>query len=374
MKVLSLFSGAGGIDLGFEAAGGTTVFSADVMPEAISTMRNFWRGATLFGPPSHSGNVAELTRGRVRELIGDVEIDVMVGGPPCQSFSVAAAQRFLSGDQRFKRTGFESEDKGRLVFEYARLIRSLRPKVFLIENVPGILTIDGGSGISEVYRYLEASGYQISTPTVVDAADYGVPQHRKRAFVIGNRIGESFVFPQPSHGKTQTLLTLPHVSVAQALYGIPKSAMNHETREHAEGSIARYRTVGVGQRESQGRVDRLNPCLPSKTVIAGGTKGGGRSHLHPFEVRTLTVRECARLQTFPDEMEFVGSTARQFTLVGNAVPPLLAEVIAREISAQIFRVKHDGAFRYAVPHIEPQTAISELFNVAVESGRPLYSD
>jgi DNA (cytosine-5)-methyltransferase 1 len=102
--------------------------------------------------------------------------------------------------------------------------------------------------------------------------------------------------------------------------------------------------LDFGQREKKGRVDRLDPTKPSKTVIAGGSNGGGRSHLHPFIARTLTARECARLQTFPDNYVFQGSIARQFTQVGNAVPPLLAEHFARKIGQQIFGMHYGESF------------------------------
>lgn len=111
---------------------------------------------------------------------------------------------------------------------------------------------------------------------------------------------------------------------------------NHQTRQHKAGSVMRYMELRYGQRDQLGRVDRLDPALPSKTIIAGGTKGGGRSHLHPFFPRTLSVRECARLQTFPDDFVFHGPPARQFTQVGNAVPPLLAFQLASQIYECLF--------------------------------------
>lgn len=114
-----------------------------------------------------------------------------------------------------------------------------------------------------------------------------------------------------------------------------EGAKNHITREHTAKSIMRYMDLQYGGRDKLGRVDRLDPRLPSKTVIAGGTKGGGRSHLHPFSPRTLSVRECARLQTFPDNYTFTGANARQFTQVGNAVPPLLAYKLAMAIKKAI---------------------------------------
>jgi DNA (cytosine-5)-methyltransferase 1 len=110
-------------------------------------------------------------------------------------------------------------------------------------------------------------------------------------------------------------------------------------REHKSESISRYKKLSIGERERLGRVDRLDPLKPSKTVIAGGSSGGGRSHLHPYLARTLSVREAARLQTFPDDYIFYGKNGRQFTLVGNAVPPLMAEILARKILKDCFNKK-----------------------------------
>ena len=116
-------------------------------------------------------------------------------------------------------------------------------------------------------------------------------------------------------------------------------AENHVTREHKAESVIRYIELKYGERDRLGRVDRLDPNLPAKTVIAGGSKGGGRSHLHPLIPRTLSVRESARLQTFPDSFIFCGSPARGFTQVGNAVPPLLALKLARALCTKIYGIK-----------------------------------
>ena len=349
-KVLSLFSGSGGLDLGFEAAGFEIILSSDLMPEACETLRQNRPKHLVVGPPIHSGDVLELQSSDILKMTGlkKGQIDVMVGGPPCQPFSTAAAQRFLKGDKKFKRVGFDSEDKGQLIFRYVQLILELKPKCFLIENVPGILTIDQGSGMSKVYEILEEVGYTISTPKVIDAADYGVPQYRKRAFVIGTITKKKFVFPEPTHAKTESLFQKQHVGCANVLVDIPNTLLNNITREHSEASLKRYRTLLFGQREMLGRVDRLDPLRPSKTVIAGGTSGGGRSHLHPFQARTLTVRECARLQTYPDDHIFHGSIARQFTLVGNSVPPLIAEILARSIGKQYFNKSYTKGLKFQV--------------------------
>lgn len=198
-----------------------------------------------------------------------------------------------------------------------------------MENVPGLRDIDGGEQLSAAIELLSDHGYVVNEPTVYDAADYGVPQFRERLFVVGSRTNGNFVPPAKQ----------PYVGAASALCDLPSLVANHETRAHKAASIERYMRLRYGQRDQLGRVDRLDPTLPSKTVIAGGTNGGGRSHLHPEIPRTLSVRECARLQTFPDDYVFLGPTARQFTQVGNAVPPVLAATLATCIAAAYFPLK-----------------------------------
>ena len=377
MKTLSLFSGCGGLDLGFEAAGFKTTLAVDTLEPATSTFRKNMPHTPVFGPPIGSGDIRELTQQAIKTF-ADLEpedLDMMIGGPPCQPFSVAAAQRFLTEDPRFKRIGFDSADKGQLIFDYVKLIKLMRPKAFLIENVPGILTLDGGSGILQVYSDLEKVGYTISDPFVLNAMNFGVPQSRIRAFVIGSLNGNRVAPPTPTHGPIQNLLEKRFVSVAQALYELPDSLPNSEVRTHRPESLERYRRLLPGQREKLGRVDRLDPSRPSKTVIAGGSKGGGRSHLHPFEARTISVRECARLQTFPDSFEFHGSIGRQFTLVGNAVPPLLGEILARLIRSQIFGIPAKGELTLALPDIEQTKAERWLLNCSkTRAPQLLYHD
>ena len=182
----------------------------------------------------------------------------------------------------------------------------------------------------ESIRELKDVGYVVDNPIVLNAADYGVPQFRERLFVIGSRNGNVPTYPTPLD------MRFGAGSVLQRCQG---NANNTETRVHKLNSMQRYSLLGYGQRDQLGRVDRLDPCTPSKTVIAGGTNGGGRSHPHPEIPRTLSVRECARLQTFPDEYIFVGSTSRQFTQVGNAVPPVLAAQLALAIASSVFCTK-----------------------------------
>lgn len=200
------------------------------------------------------------------------------------------------------------------------------PLAFLIENVEGIADFDTEGKIQAELESLKQYGYKVTEPKIVNAANFGVPQNRMRWIVVGTRGTSPIKLPQPSDNVT------PCGSVfTRELGGVP----NHITREHTAQSVNRYMILNYGERDKLGRVDRLDPRLPSKTVIAGGTKGGGRSHLHPFSPRTLSVRECARLQTFPDTYVFTGATARQFTQVGNAVPPLLAYKLALAIKDAI---------------------------------------
>ena len=181
--------------------------------------------------------------------------------------------------------------------------------------------------MGRVIEKLAWSGYFVDNPIVINAANFGVPQFRERLFVVEPRNGKRFKFPQSSDNFIGCGSVLPRVQ---------GSFQNTDTRTHKLASVRRYCQLDYGQRDHLGRVDRLDPWLPAKTVIAGGVSGGGRSHLHPEIPRTLSVRECARLQTFPDDYVFVGPTARQFTQVGNAVPPVLAAQMAMAVAESVF--------------------------------------
>lgn len=325
---VSFFSGAGGMDIGFECAGFKTVADVEIVPMFCETLRKNGH-KTIVGPPDAAGDMSD-PKAVIRQLeaigISKNFPGVFHGGPPCQSFSIAANQRFNKAGENFKRTGFNHAKLGNLLFCYIDVICHFRPEVFLIENVDGLLTIDGGVQASHACDLLRAAGYDVTPPQVVNAADYGVPQKRMRTIIVGSRIGH---FDYPEKAREQ----LPAGCVfKKGVKGLP----NHQTREHSAESIRRYMILGFGKRDKLGRVDRLDPMKPSKTIIAGGTGGGGRSHLHPFVPRTMSVRECARLQTFPDSYVFTGPVARQFTQCGNAVPPVLAYEMAVAIYRSIY--------------------------------------
>ena len=196
---VSFFSGAGGLDIGFAQAGFKTIIDVEINRMFCDTLRA--NGAqVVLGPPYAAGdmnNPDEVIRllesnGVPRDFPG-----VFHGGPPCQSFSVAANQRFSKNGEKFKRTGFNNAKLGNLLFCYIHVIAYFKPETFLIENVDGLLTIDGGEQVKRACAILTEAGYDVTPPRIVNAADYGVPQKRLRTLIIGSRIGH-FEFPARS--------------------------------------------------------------------------------------------------------------------------------------------------------------------------------
>lgn len=321
---VSFFTGCGGFDLGMEAIGFHHIAGFELNELFCKTLRANRPDWKIFGPPSHSGDISKVQEcvDALEPLINEPFEGLFVGGPPCQPFSIAANQRFSKSGDNFKRTGFGNEKKGNLLFDYMTIVLQFRPKVFVIENVPGLRDIDGGQQLNTAIESARNAGYTVPEPKVLDASDFGIPQNRKRLIVIGYRTKQSWEWPEKHDNK---------IGCGSVLANPKINAPNNETREHNAGSVKRYARLDYGKRDQLGRVDRLDPLLPSKTVIAGGLNGGGRSHLHPDVPRTLSVRECARLQTFPDDYIFKGPTARQFTQVGNAVPPVLAAELGTQL-------------------------------------------
>lgn len=331
IPVVSFFSGAGGMDLGFESAGYEHVALFEhnaIFCRTLRTNRPDW---AVIGPPEDTGDVSDTDKIasilKERFAVRPGFEGVFTGGPPCQPFSVAANQRFKKGEN-FKRVGYAHKGNGMLLFDFGSIIRMFKPKVFLVENVPGLLDLDGGVQLSAFCRELAEIGYRISPPIKLNAEEYGVPQRRERLFIVGNRGDLDWMPPDPAQN---------HTPCGAVLTNEVETLPNHDVREHKISSVLRYQALDFGKRDTLGRVDRLDPFLPSKTVIAGGLSGGGRSHLHPWIPRTLSVRESARLQSFPDNYIFTGPIARQFTQVGNAVPPLLARRLAESIRRSFYK-------------------------------------
>ena len=233
LKHLSLFAGCGGIDLGFKWAGFETVAAVEIKKFACDTLRLNYPGIKIFGPPDFDGDVRNFNADVMRELIGDVEIDVLTGGPPCQPFSVAAAQRFYKDDERYKRKGDKDPEKGNLLPEYIRIVNEIRPKAFVIENVAALIGWNGGKFLEESLSALNDE-YVYSVPCAIQAHGFGVPQYRERMIIIGTRIKGKYPVFNNSTVEVDKIFT-----VADALADFPENPLNHQLRAHTPETIAR---------------------------------------------------------------------------------------------------------------------------------------
>lgn len=187
LKHLSLFAGCGGLDLGFQWAGMETIAAVEIKQFACDTLRKNHPNAKIFGPPLYNGDIRDFDKTVFKDLVGNVEIDVISGGPPCQPFSVASSQRFYKNDERYKRKGDKDEEKGNLLPQYIRVINELKPKVFVIENVAALIGWNGGKFLEDSLAELDEE-YTYSIPSAINAELFGVPQYRERMIIIGTRV------------------------------------------------------------------------------------------------------------------------------------------------------------------------------------------
>jgi DNA (cytosine-5)-methyltransferase 1 len=267
---------------------------------------------------------------RVRKVIGDTEIDVLVGGFPCEGFSMAGRRD-------------PTDPRNTLFREFVRLAGDLKPKWILMENVSGLLVTKTAKGenVSEVIQgELRRIGYNVEY-RILNAADYGVPQKRRRVFFLGNIMGKPIEWPKPTHAKapTQTLLGKPlkkWVPVKTVL--LPKESVDkryfHSLRMIEGFRKRKERNI----REGKGfgwQILRMEE--PSFTISARYWKDGSEALVmySPTEVRMLTELECARIQSFPDDYKFIGPRNEIYTQIGDAVPPLLARALARAIKRNL---------------------------------------
>jgi DNA (cytosine-5)-methyltransferase 1 len=319
MGYVSVFCGGGGLDLGFSTAGFKPLFSSDVVPAFCNTIHK-----NLGQHIAEPHDITNLSGEAVLARIGGA-VDVVIGGPPCQSFSILGARK-------------STEDpRGKLVYEYARFIREIGPQAFLFENVPGILTVNKGADWRELLSFFESeTGYYIHW-TKLNSVWFGVPQFRQRVIAVGFRdqaAYERFKWPRRFHSESldrPELGMLPPRHSGMAFEDVANLS-NHVLREHCDRVIMRYSQIAPGGRDRKDHTDRVHPERPSGTVLVGSGAGGGRPFIHPTEHRHITVREAARLQSFPDWWEFYGGPTAAYRQVGNAVPPIMAKAVAIEIA------------------------------------------
>lgn len=318
VNYISLFSGGGGLDLGFSLAGFKGLYSTDLISHFCDTIRhNFPRHIV------EEHDMSELTGQYVRERV-DVDIDMIIGGPPCQSFSILGNRKSTS------------DPRGKLVFEYARFIKEVSPKGFLFENVPGILNVNKGKDWKELLDFFKnETGYHLEWRKL-NAVNFGAPQYRERVILFGFKDKPFTNWPEILYGfNGEAPNRFFKASLAlEKVENLP----NHIIRIHSERVAKRYSKIQPGTRCKVDHTDRIDPNKPSGTVLVGSSGGGGRPFIHPVEHRHLTVREVARLQTFPDWYEFKGTGTSQYRQVGNAVAPIFAKRLAVAV-AEHFKTK-----------------------------------
>lgn len=342
-KAIDLFCGAGGLHMGFERAGFDIRLCVDNDNLVEKThKRNF--------PdiPFINEDIRKLTSNVIKKYLDGEDVDIIIGGPPCQGFSTIGKRVSSNPEVRAKH-----DPRNELVLTYVRLIRELRPKFIVMENVKGILTMQGGEYLKTVLRELRDAGYRVDY-RLINMADYGVPQIRERVIIIGNCMGLSVKFPEPDHSdncEDELPAWEPCWNVIKDLVtlgDVPE--FNHVALKHTDKIIARYKMIPEGGRLPENSLPpelyrknfgntykRLNRMRPALTMVPGNDA----FPIHPELHRSLTVREAARIQTFPDEMIFEGNRRQQGHQVGNAVPPLFSEKLAKCLLEQLQKVSKE---------------------------------
>lgn len=347
LYAISLFSGAGGFDLGMEAAGFTTRLCTDIDHHSCQTLQN--NKDALSSSETHpflsqavikQKNIKEYP---TEEILADAglkkeEVALVYGGPPCQSFSVFG-----------QRKGME-DPRGTLLWDYLRVIREIEPACFVFENVAGLLSIDDGKVFAQFLDEVskDANGNKVYTTShfLLDTASYGVPQYRSRVIIYGVKGDKTIPMPTKTHALNEAELKkglLPAVTVGDTILSLPTppsdTIANHIGRVHGQAVIDRYGALAFGERDSKTRINKLNPDKPSFTIVVGSDKGGGKGHVHPYAPREVTPRESARIQTFPDFWAFSGTSRHPIRQVGNAVPPVFAAVIGANLLKEAFGIE-----------------------------------
>lgn len=305
MKIVSLFSGAGGLDLGLIQEGHKIIWANDIDPDAVKTYEH------NIGNHIHLADIGELDDSALPKA------EVVVGGFPCQGFSLANR----------KRSGEDSRNK--LYLQFLRVVKTTRPYYFIAENVRGILSLDNGEAIKQILEDFSGAGYRVKY-SVFNAADFGVPQSRMRVIIAGTRSDLDgkcdFEFPEKTHSKKLEDGKNIWVSIREGLQGIPDPEVNPNAMPNQI-----YSKYKITNRNFTGH-RRTDPDKPSPTILARGNGGGGVCAIqHPENHRRMSVRESAAVQSFPHDFEFFGSMNSQYRQVGNAVPVKFGAAIGKSL-------------------------------------------
>jgi DNA (cytosine-5)-methyltransferase 1 len=358
LSAIDLFCGAGGLSEGFRQAGFTVLAGNDFDETAGETYSTTHLDAKFIGGPIQDVSAKQLLQA---SGLSKGELDCLVGGPPCQGFSVYNHKRGMH------------DSRSHLFREYLRLVEGIRPKWIVMENVTGIMSAGGGQAVREIREGLSALGYEVDF-RILKAEEYGIPQERRRIFFLANRVGAPVAWPAPTHGVSRSPLVtikdaisdLPALKNGEALPMVPykrkaasefqramreRSALihNHSAPRLSDINIQRMSHIPPGGSWRDIPV-KLLPDGMKRARRCDHTKRYGRmawdglactiltkcdvhwgAYIHPEQDRAISVREAARLQSFPDWFQFEGSMTDQYVQVGNAVPPLLGKAIAETV-------------------------------------------
>ncbi len=346
LNFIDLFSGCGGLSVGLELAGHTCKLGVDFNKDAIETFKHNHKNSE-----SYCGDIEKLTSAKLKKLIDPSQIDMVVGGPPCQGFSTIGKGQ--AGDQRNK-----------LFKQFVRIVKVCNPKVIIMENVTGLLAKKNTKTLESIFREFEKLGYQVEA-RVLSSEEYGVPEIRRRTILIGTKNCSAPLYPEVTHGKRgeHKLNTVGHAfksfqkGNAEVLnHNIETAKIKNELDRKRlakipEGRGIRYEKDELAylpkrlrfdidwntipeKRFRQVKYQRLDTSLPSPTILTSRT-----SYYHPTENRYLTVREAASCQSFPSDFEFKGSLTSQFRQIGNAVPPLLGYALGLAATQMVSKRK-----------------------------------
>ncbi|MEB3230755.1 MAG: DNA cytosine methyltransferase [Leptolyngbyaceae bacterium] len=369
LTAISLFCGAGGCSLGFKQAGYEILFASDIDPLAIQTYNTNFSTAKGI-----EVDIRKLDFSKVlfKSGLAIGELDILIGGPPCQGFSTAGMR-------------FWDDPRNNLLKNYISAIKYIKPKWFLMENVEGLLTLRQGQYVYEVVKALIECGYKVRLEKVY-FHEYGVPQRRKRVILIGNRLGIIFQFPAPTFKVHGPIFRNSEITLRHTISGLPQPSKDPKYLL-SYGSVPetdweRY-LRGRATYISDHFIPQLNPLQkerikalkPGQTMkdlpeylqhesfrrranrrvmdgIPSEKRGGApsglkrllfdepcltitgaaiREFIHPAEERPLTIREAARIQTFPDDFIFKGNASQKIQQIGNAIPPMIARIFAEYI-------------------------------------------
>jgi DNA (cytosine-5)-methyltransferase 1 len=334
-NIIDLFCGCGGLSKGFEMAGFNTVLAIDFWKDAVETFNNNHKNKVAI-----CDDVSKISNEFLDDFTKKNKITGIVGGPPCQGYSTVGKRDI-------------NDDRNYLYLQYCRIVEKVKPEFFVLENVKGLLTLNNGKFKEDIVERFTKLGYIVDYK-ILNSADYGVPQNRNRVFFVGIK-NKKFKFPKEKSIKVTTheaisdltsyedkYTTSAQTSYQKNMRGNNKQLKNNEFTVHTEKTIDVISKIPDGGkitdlpkefweiRKYNKAFQRMNSKLQSNTIDTGH-----RNYFHYSENRIPTVRESARIQSFPDNFIFYGSRTSQYKQVGNAVPPLLANAIAIEIMKQI---------------------------------------